>query len=732
MKPMSWSDDIRCLYCDGRLPLYRKITNGQFCSSAHRKAYWIEQERLAVERLHQTHDSLRAYRVPGAAEAILGTAAEPESGPALVPAQAEEERPGWLLRVNTGDLPVMSFVPDPRPLRSCWLEDRLAGTDIEPLSYSNPLRRPVAVYAPYDCGFAIASPLRLRIEPGGVEHHFAARPVRPLRITLEPVRSCARVLVPAGDQLSAEVLAQAAEPAEPVENGPAPALETLFHLTGPQAGKPGARNTVERYREPFAAVPRTYLPVDLVRLHTALSAASSVPWTTLSKIAPAGREAAFVPSAGSVRTVDFQRIAPAFDMATPALLPRLMFAPGRRYSVHGSAPLPAASVQPETRVAPAGQAVMLPDRAAALSRLATSSHTGALAFGRLARLACEFRESKTAAAVRPAPTAWTIPQPPRMAPSIPSSKLEPLDAKPVSDFVFGPPPPLAAAPPAGSFETSGEPARAHIWVHAIDFWRRAPRDMKMLVFGLPLLLGLALHPSLPKVRAATPAAAGGLQRSFTNIVNHQWGTVRQSMVERAAVALDEDFRAGLDDWVSRGDAPTDWSFDATGFVRPGPLAMYRPSMSLNDYEMQFLGMIDKKALSWVVRASDFENYYVIKLVVLKSGPLPTIGLTRYAVVNGKAQDRADTVVPVDARQDMLYRVRLDVHGDDFALSVQGQMVDSWSESRLTHGGIGFFTAPGEESRIRWVQVTHQYDMLGRLCAYLAPYNMTSTNGSWQQ
>src|SRR5579862_1443943 len=62
MGSMSWSDDIRCLHCDGRLPLYRKITHGQFCSNAHRKAYWQEQERLAVERLHQTHDSLQAYR----------------------------------------------------------------------------------------------------------------------------------------------------------------------------------------------------------------------------------------------------------------------------------------------------------------------------------------------------------------------------------------------------------------------------------------------------------------------------------------------------------------------------------------------------------------------------------------------------------------------------------------------------------------------------------------------
>src|SRR5947199_4072588 len=85
MVQMSWSDDIRCLYCDGRLPLYRKITSGQFCNGAHRKAYWQEQERLAVERLHQTHDALRAYQPPGAVEPILGPTATPEIEPAPYP-----------------------------------------------------------------------------------------------------------------------------------------------------------------------------------------------------------------------------------------------------------------------------------------------------------------------------------------------------------------------------------------------------------------------------------------------------------------------------------------------------------------------------------------------------------------------------------------------------------------------------------------------------------------------
>jgi hypothetical protein len=72
---------------------------------------------------------------------------------------------------------------------------------------------------------------------------------------------------------------------------------------------------------------------------------------------------------------------------------------------------------------------------------------------------------------------------------------------------------------------------------------------------------------------------------------------------------------------------------------------------------------------------------------------------------------------------------MDVRGANFNVEVQGQMADSWTETRLPRGGVGFFTARGEASRVRWVQITHQYDMLGRLCAYLAPYD--TTNGSWQ-
>src|SRR5579871_3276003 len=67
---MSWADDIRCLYCDGKLPLYKKITNGQFCSSAHQKAYWHDQERLALERLRDSYPPSPAIQPEQASEII--------------------------------------------------------------------------------------------------------------------------------------------------------------------------------------------------------------------------------------------------------------------------------------------------------------------------------------------------------------------------------------------------------------------------------------------------------------------------------------------------------------------------------------------------------------------------------------------------------------------------------------------------------------------------------------
>ena len=891
---MSWADDIRCLYCDGRLPLYRKITNGQFCSGAHRKAYWKEHERLAVERLHQTHDSLRAYRPPGAVERILGASVGEEETLPLLPrvdgyvaalGDGSRETSGdvtrdafeaisgtaHLLRLEapnsefqeafhsvapqeskalpdggasvTAEPAIAGLLPPAVFALPRWLPDSVAAVDLTPFEAINILRWPVIIWTRRESVMAAAPAVPMALAIAGEStresttesgilnankivaappNALQANPIYPNvdaahpRVTLtldvvpEQVRAGGDLQAFDVDQIHDDQIhdAQIHDAQISSQQIPAPRVPEMAGML--PLGVAQAREVASAPILPMAPVVspvpislRAQLPLNIPRIEANLVRAGlmhvglleaglrELPVSRISPVQSTSLE-------NGPRAVDLRAGLEAPLFPPPASpgglnLPRLSLAAGSRYRMETqSAPVLLALPQPKgfAPIFALPPRIALPERS--VKAMATAATTGSVHIPTdvpndipivvsaeapshvrddvaairvtpehrseappitldapetkpatqgenpagllealnpefepsptgLLPLACNAQPSQPASDIRPAPAGLSLPQPLTRQPMCPDSKLEPLDSKPASDG-------LAPSNPGKSLQAVQD---ALHWTHAIDFWNRAPRDLKMLVFAIPLLLGLALHPALPKVRVAAPAAANGIERNVERAFNTQWVNVKQSMFDRAAVALDEDFRSGLDDWASRDDATAEWSFDATGFVRPGPLALYRPSMGLSDYQMQFLGVIDKQALSWVVRAADYDNFYVVKLMVLKSGPLPTIGVVRYAVVNGQADSRVDTIAAIDARADMLYRVRLDVRGNDFALSVQGQMVDSWSEPRLRRGGIGFFSGRGEESRLRWVQLTHQYDMLGRLCAYLAPYNVPTASGSWQ-
>ena len=250
--------------------------------------------------------------------------------------------------------------------------------------------------------------------------------------------------------------------------------------------------------------------------------------------------------------------------------------------------------------------------------------------------------------------------------------------------------------------------------------------------GKALIL-LTLVGFLFVLRFGTPdlKASADSQVRMGNSLDQSWSDLQRTVVRRAAINLNDDFRAGLDDWETRpGAAP--WAYDGSGFALPLHLALYRPSMDLADYRMEFLGQLERKGMGWVVRASDTENYEAVRLVVTRPGPLPLVDLVHYAVINGRVTDREQKPLPLTIRTDMLFRARMDVQGDDFTLIIQGQIVDFWSDSRLKRGGVGFFCERGELARLRWVEVSHHYDMLGKLCAYLTPYGMSSANGSWNR
>ena len=64
----------------------------------------------------------------------------------------------------------------------------------------------------------------------------------------------------------------------------------------------------------------------------------------------------------------------------------------------------------------------------------------------------------------------------------------------------------------------------------------------------------------------------------------------------------------------------DWSFK-DGFVRPAKLRLWKESMGMSDYQLEFAGEIEQKGLGWAYRAKDFRNYYANKIVITKPGPL---------------------------------------------------------------------------------------------------------------
>lgn len=256
-------------------------------------------------------------------------------------------------------------------------------------------------------------------------------------------------------------------------------------------------------------------------------------------------------------------------------------------------------------------------------------------------------------------------------------------------------------------------------------WSKAPRDLKILLVLLPVLLSLVVGPSMPRVKVQVNSKTAD---NVQQIVVTQWKGLQQTISNRAAVAFEDDFRSGLDEWQSRSNLTRSWSYDASGFIRPGPLAIFKPTEDLTDYRFEFLEEIDQKALGCAFRASDLDNYYAVKLVVVRPGPLPLVHLVRYPVIHGKEGRHVEKPLPFTTRPDTLYRVLVDVRGSDFTIMVQGQVVDFWSDNHLRQGGVGFFCSRGERARLRWVEVSHQYDALGRLCAYLAPYGIDGKNG----
>jgi len=164
-------------------------------------------------------------------------------------------------------------------------------------------------------------------------------------------------------------------------------------------------------------------------------------------------------------------------------------------------------------------------------------------------------------------------------------------------------------------------------------------------------------------------------------------------------------KAGPSIMVGGGGWVEGWSGDPNGAHFGRQITIYRPSLKLSDYRMEFKGEIEHKSLGWVFRATDPQNYYAMKLAITTPGLEPKISLVKSVVSEGKETQAGKTALNLSVRLDTQYSVRVDVRGSKFTTYVQGQQVDTWNDDQLKVGGAGFLNEREERGRIKSVSVS---------------------------
>jgi hypothetical protein len=244
--------------------------------------------------------------------------------------------------------------------------------------------------------------------------------------------------------------------------------------------------------------------------------------------------------------------------------------------------------------------------------------------------------------------------------------------------------------------------------------RRAGIGTSIFV-GIAAVVIVLAFSQLP-TNSPSPKAISALPDTNPHPTQGGFGQLIGNLIQnKTSATLREDFHTGLSGWEGLRSIGSDWSLQG-GEVRPASLRLWKPSTSLSNYELEFLGQIDHKSMDWAFRAADLHNYYATKLVMTRPGPLPNAGLVRFVVLDGRERERVELPLPLTLERGVDYKVRVSVRGNRFLTSVNGQLISSWMDNRISRGGVGFFSEDGESSVLKWVSVSERDSFLARVAS----------------
>jgi len=241
------------------------------------------------------------------------------------------------------------------------------------------------------------------------------------------------------------------------------------------------------------------------------------------------------------------------------------------------------------------------------------------------------------------------------------------------------------------------------------------RTLRRPALRLPFNLGLGMLVR-PVLLSAAVAGVAFLwtDTSVRGSVGTALAQASRPLEQRAAFAWEDNFDAGLTDWVD----PTALAADGSGLTRVRGLALHSKTMALKNYEVTFSAAIDKKPIGWVVRAADRDNYFVFRLTPRGNvkGNRKKLELVRYAVLEGRSPQRGqrETVpltIPVPASG--LLEIEVRVTDEHIVTMVNRFGADIWKRPQIKTGGVGFLAEKGESFLVKSISVSGNDDFLGR-------------------
>jgi hypothetical protein len=181
-----------------------------------------------------------------------------------------------------------------------------------------------------------------------------------------------------------------------------------------------------------------------------------------------------------------------------------------------------------------------------------------------------------------------------------------------------------------------------------------------------------------------------------------WGGKSKPAPSNSSISADG---AGPSIIMGEGGWVEGWAGDPTGLHDGRQITIYRPSLKLTDYRIEFQGSIETQSIGWVFRAANPENYYAYKLVA-SAGLSRKVELFKYLVINGRQTQVGRVPIDLTVPPDAVFNIRTDIRGPQFSTYIQGRQVDVWTDDQLKAGGVGFLNERDERGKVKSVSIRY--------------------------